>query len=144
MTAIALAVLDTAKVAASQSPGFLGSIGAWVVAAIGLPLAGGFGAWALKKWLVPAYQVKVRAAIQKALNPDTPDPKLNELLRAHALTGVKLAEYLLPDRGKSSERFACVDAYLAKFHVPEKTRKLLIEEGVGIMDDELKKAANQT
>lgn len=121
----------------------MNTMGHYAVAAfVGL---GGTGlvVWAMKKWLVPAYAKKVSAIISKAMHPDTADPKLNELLRAHALTGIRLAEYLIPDRGKGGERFAMVDAYLAKFHIPDDIRKLIIEEGVGVMDDELKKAASE-
>lgn len=136
----AIAASSGAAVASSTS-GIMARFGGWLLAGIGLPLAGGFGAWAIRKWLLPAYQAKIRAAIQKALNPATPDPKLNELLRAYALAGVKLAEYFIPDRGKGSERFVWLDAQLAKAHIPEKIRKILIEEGIGVMDDELKEAA---
>ena len=50
----------------------------------------------------------------------------------------------MPDRGKGIERFAMVDAWLARFKVPASMRKLIIEEAVYTMDDEMKKAIKES
>lgn len=98
--------------------------------------------WAIKKYAIPGYAKAVGRVLTKALHPDNPDPELNERIKDLALASVRLAEYCIPDRGKGIERFALVDGYLAKLHIPADIRKMLIEEAVWTMDDELKKAAN--
>ncbi|HLE82463.1 MAG TPA: hypothetical protein VJA25_14520 [Dehalococcoidia bacterium] len=127
----------------SAQPAGPGGLQGWILGLMGAAggtVLGGIGAWALKKWGIPYYASRIREVLMEALNPTTPDPKLNELLKAHALSGVKLAEYMIPDRGKGIERFAMVDAWMAKFKVPAVIRKMLIEEAVYTMDDEAKKA----
>lgn len=115
----------------------------WLMGGLMTLAIGSVGALLLKRYAVPAYRARVKAAIQKGLHPDTPDPKLNELLRDHFLTGAKLAEYLIPDRGCGGQRFAWVDEHMAQLGLPSEIRKVLIEEGVGVMDDELKEASKQ-
>ena len=131
----------------STQPAGPGGLQGWILGLIGAAggtVLGGIGVWALKKWGIPAYAAKIHGILMEALNPTTPDPKLNELLKAHALTGVKVAEYIMPDRGKGIERFAMVDAWLARFKVPASMRKLIIEEAVYTMDDEMKKAIKES
>ena len=79
----------------SAQPAGPGGLQGWILGLMGAAggtVLGGIGAWALKKWGIPYYASRIREVLMEALNPTTPDPKLNELLKAHALSGVKLAE----------------------------------------------------
>lgn len=106
----------------------------------GAALVGAAAVMLIKKYAVPAYRKRIAAVLGQAMHLSTSDPQLDGLLRAHVLSGVRLAEYLIPDRGMGSAKFALVDGALAKCGLPPAVRKVLIEEAVYSLDDSLKAA----
>lgn len=138
-----LGVMAMAADAVAQAPAAPGGIQGWAMGLLlgaGGAAVGSLGAYVLQKWGIPFYSAEVDKILASALHPETADPRLNEILRGLGYYSVLLAEYVCPDRGKGQERFAIADAKLAKLRIPEKIRKIIIEEGVWTMDDRMKNA----
>ncbi len=75
-----------------------------------------FIAGALSSKLVDIVSKSLAGFIKKgqATIEEIQDPELKTLIKDAVNTNVRLAEFLIPDRGKGAERFAWVDSQLAR------------------------------
>lgn len=129
----------------------LAAFGAKVVAALGGKLALLVGGPAVAVGIAVAFPLvrrkwgdfiggQARAALEKALNPNTEDIVEKELIEDAVLALVRLAEYKLPNKGAGGERFALAAAWLTNLIPILKGQEghitALIEEAVVRMDSE--------
>lgn len=83
----------------------------------------------------------IRAQVDRALAPNTADPKEDELRKNLVLAAIALAEYKIPDRGAGQAKKALAASALSRF-LPGLSGEIvgdLVQEAFDSLDDDLKK-----
>jgi len=146
MIAIALAVVDTAKVAAAQSPGFFSglasSIGGWAAGGIivlALPFA--------LKWLFGAGLDKALqwqfAKLVDLMNKKTEDPDVDMLRQEIILAICKFTQKKLPGEGLGPERKKKIIEFLTVKFPMLRGKEEFLSQGIDLAVAKEKALLNQ-
>ena len=114
----------------------------FLVIGAGIPLAWTF----LKKFIPGQVEKHLGGLLKQALDPNTKDPKLKELIHEAVFANIKLVEYLIPESGVGERKKAMVQAALLGVFKNQAVASLLsdtIDLIVKAADDELKEVAEE-